>query len=135
MHEELIAMKGSSLTREDMDEIDMRIMYAKRWLEDYADEAFIFKLQEELPPMATTLTSEQKHALTLFADGYDALAVKDGASIHELTHSIKEASGLDARAFFTAIYIAFLGKESGPKVGWFLSTLDPVFVSQRLRLQ
>ena len=135
MHDELTAMKGLSLTQEDMDEIDMRIVYAKRWLQDYADDAFIFKLQDELPQMVAILTREQKHALTLFADGYDALAVKDGASIHELTHTIKEASGLDAKAFFTAIYIAFLGKESGPKVGWFLSTLDPVFVSQRLRLQ
>jgi len=40
---------------------------------------------------------------------------------------------LDAKAFFTAVYVAFLGKESGPKVGWFLSTLDTQFVLNRLK--
>lgn len=135
MHDELTAMKGGSLTEEDMKEIDMRITYAKRWLAEYADDAFIFALQDELPQAASELTDEQKHALALFAEKYDALEHTDGASIHELTHAIKEESGLDAKSFFSAVYTVFLGKESGPKVGWFLSTLDPAFVSQRLRLQ
>ena len=133
LQEELVAMKGASLTQEDMDEIDERMQYAKLWLENYADEAFIFKLQDELPEKAQELTTQQKAALHLFANKLEELGEKDGAAIHELTHSIKEESGLDAKTFFTAIYIAFLGKESGPKVGWFLSTLDTDFVLARLR--
>ncbi len=133
LEEELVAMKGSSLTPEDMDEIDERIHYAKLWLANYADEAFIFKLQDELPEKARMLTAEQRSALHLFADKLEMQEYKDGAAIHELTHSVKEESGLDAKSFFTAVYVAFLGKESGPKVGWFLSTLDTDFVIARLR--
>jgi lysyl-tRNA synthetase class 1 len=131
--EEFVSMKGISLTQEDMDEIDMRMHYAKLWLEQYADEAYIFKLQEELPEKAKLLSDEQKEALRLFADKLEALPQKDGQSIHELTHAIKEESGLDPKSFFSALYIAFLGKENGPKIGWFLSTLDSAFVLKRLR--
>jgi lysyl-tRNA synthetase class 1 len=126
-------MKGGALTTDDMEEIDMRIAYAKLWLQNYADDAFIFKLQEELPEKAQELSDAQKRALHLFAEKFEALEVKDGQAVHELTHAIKEESGLDAKSFFTAIYVAFLGKESGPKVGWFLSTLDPQFVIERLK--
>lgn len=132
LNEELETMKGASLSSADMDEIDMRIHYAKLWLENYADDAFIFKLQDTLPSKASELTPEQKSALHLFADKFAELEVKDGLAIHELTHAVKEESRLDAKVFFTAIYIVFLGKESGPKVGWFLSTLDPAFVLKRL---
>jgi lysyl-tRNA synthetase class 1 len=131
--EELEAMKGGALTADDMEEIDMRIAYAKLWLENYADDAFIFKLQEELPEKVSELSGAQKSALHLFAEKFEALVVKDGQAVHELTHAVKEETGLDAKSFFTAIYVAFLGKESGPKVGWFLSTLDHTFVIERLK--
>jgi len=131
--EEFEALNGSALSEADMEEIDLRVAYAKLWLENYADEAFIFKLQDELPQKAQNLTDAQKSALALFADKLEAVSEYTGQNIHELTHAIKEESGLDAKSFFTAVYVAFFGKESGPKVGWFLSTLQKDFVVKRLR--
>ena len=34
---------------------------------------------------------------------------------------------------FEAIYRAFLGRTNGPRAGWLLASLDPVFVSERAR--
>jgi lysyl-tRNA synthetase, class I len=133
LEEEFESQKGGALTKEDMDEIDERMAYAKLWLDRYADDAYIFKLQDTLPERAKDLSDPQKNALRAFADRYEALPQKDGQSIHELTHALKEESGLDAKTLFSAFYIAFFGKESGPKIGWFLSTLDPQFVTERLR--
>jgi lysyl-tRNA synthetase, class I len=133
LEEEFEAQKGGALTKEDMDEIDERMAYAKLWLERYADDAYIFKLQDELPQKTKELSEAQKNALHTFADRYEALASKDGQSIHELTHALKDETGLDPKSLFSAFYIAFFGKESGPKIGWFLSTLDPEFVTKRLR--
>jgi len=126
-------MKESELTAEDRVEIDMRVVYAKKWLNGYADEKFIFALQDTLPEAAAAITTEQKSALVLFADKLEGVDSTDGQAIHALTHDIKEESGLSPKEFFTALYLAFLGKESGPKVGWFLSTLDKDFVLTRLR--
>jgi lysyl-tRNA synthetase class 1 len=133
IYEEVTKMKESELTAEDRIEIDMRIVYAKKWLTGYADEKFIFALQATLPEAAATITTKQKAALVLFSGKLEEVDSTDGQVIHALTHDIKEESGLSPKEFFTALYLAFLGKESGPKVGWFLSTLDKDFVLKRLR--
>jgi len=36
------------------------------------------------------------------------------------------------RQSFAAIYVAFLGRESGPRAGWLLASLDKDFVVRRL---
>lgn len=132
--EEVALLKGSELTDADIEELSMRAKYAKKWLKEYADEKFIFKLQESLPEIALGLTNEQKDALKMLADKISESTVFDGQSLHELIHSVKESSGLEPKVFFGAIYMVFLGKESGPKIGWLLSTLDKQFVFDRLTL-
>lgn len=135
IEEEVTELKGSELTEADKNELEMRAKYAKDWLTNYADDKFIYTLQKSIPSLVSEITNEQKSALALFADKLESKEKFDGQSIHELTHEIKEESGLSPKEFFTAIYIAFLGKESGPKVGWFLSTLNKEFVLKRLRLE
>lgn len=135
IYEEVAAMKGSPLTDEDRSEIDLRAEYARKWLDEYADEKFIFKLSTELPEETSSLTSEQTAALALFADKLEGIDMSDGQAIHGLTHEVKEESGLEPKIFFSAMYVLFLGKDSGPKMGWFLSTLDREMVLKRLRLE
>ena len=36
------------------------------------------------------------------------------------------------RDSFAAIYLAFLGRDSGPRAGWLLASLDKDFVVRRL---
>ncbi len=133
LYEEVEKMKGSSLTDEDRKEIDLRTVYAKKWLAEYADDKFIFTLQKSLPEIASTLTEDQKKSLLSFADKLETVDTTNGQIIHELTHEVKKESGLSPKEFFTALYIVFLGKESGPKMGWFLSTLEKDFILSRLR--
>ena len=49
MEEEFAKVKGSALTEIDKKELEERALYAKRWLEAYAPEKFVFKIQETLP--------------------------------------------------------------------------------------
>lgn len=128
-------MKEAALTDADRAEVDLRVEYAKRWLANYADDRFIFKLEESVPTMAVDITPEQRAALVSLAAKVSAGGEMTGEALHALIHEVKEESGLSPKEFFTAIYIAFLGKESGPKVGWFLSTLDKEFMVGRLRLE
>lgn len=131
--EEVTKLKGSALTEADLAELALRTHYAKRWLEEYADEKFIFELQTEFPPVAKSLTNEQKLSLELLATKIENNPGATDNVLHELIHETKEESGLSPQEFFKAIYMVFLGKESGPKVGWFLSSLDRTFVIERLR--
>ncbi|NEN93734.1 MAG: hypothetical protein F6K48_34625, partial [Okeania sp. SIO3H1] len=133
VYEEVAAMKGSELTEADRAEIDLRVTYANRWLENYADDKFIFALEETLPEVGGQLTTEQIAALATLADKIATTPDMDGQTLHGFIHEVKEESGLTPKEFFSAIYLLFLAKDSGPKVGWFLSTLDQEFVAARLR--
>jgi lysyl-tRNA synthetase class 1 len=133
--DEVANMKGESLTDADHAELELRVAYARSWLGNYADEKFIFTLQEQVPEATEALSVEQKTAMSLLAEKLHEAGATDGQALHELIHEVKETSGLSPKEFFSAIYVAFLGKESGPKIGWFLSTLEKDFVVQRLRLE
>jgi len=135
VYQEVAKMKESELADADRAEIDLRVEYAKRWLANYADDRFIFTLQESVPEVVSAITDEQRRALSLLADKVEVADEMTGESLHALIHEVREESGLSPKEFFTAIYIAFLGKESGPKVGWFLSTMEKGFVVGRLRLE
>lgn len=135
IYDEVAKMKESELTDIDVAELDERVVYAKRWLKEYADEKFIFKLQQTIPEAAASLTEAQQKALKLLADKIELLQTIDGQILHELIHEVKAESGLTPKEFFSAIYTVFLGKDSGPKVGWFLSTLTKDFLIKRLRLE
>lgn len=105
----------------DVAELDERAAYAKRWLDAYAPEKFVFKLQESLPSL--TLTSEQKANMAALADLMES-GSSSAEEIHTKLHETKE---------FKTIYQIFLNKESGPKAGWFLASLPREFVVKRLR--
>jgi lysyl-tRNA synthetase class 1 len=133
IYAEVAKMKEGELSDIDVAELDDRIKYAKHWLKEYADDKFIFTLQATLPEVATSLTESQLSALALLSDKIASLDSIDGQVLHELIHEVKAESGLTPQEFFGAIYTVFLGKDSGPKVGWFLSTLDKEFLVKRLR--
>ncbi|MCD5381218.1 MAG: lysine--tRNA ligase [Candidatus Pacebacteria bacterium] len=133
VEEEVEKMKGKALTEEDKKEIGLRVTYAKRWLDKYADGKFIFTLQDSVPEVASSLSEVQTDALNLLAEKISVVTEMDGQSLHEIIHEVKEESGLSPKEFFSAMYTVFLGKEFGPKIGWFLSTFDKDFVVKRLR--
>ena len=53
--------------------------------------------------------------------------------MHHKLHEIKTELAIEPKELFSAIYLAFLGRESGPQAGWFLSVLDREFLVRRLR--
>lgn len=130
--EEMQKIKGSKLTKDDKDEIGLRKYYAKLWLEKFAPDAYKFTIQNEMPEMALGLSDGQKEFLGKIAD---ILEEKDwnGEELHGKIHELKEASPLSPKEAFGAIYVALLGKDSGPQAGWFLEALDKKFLIKRFR--
>lgn len=129
---EVEKMKGSPLTDADMREAEERARYALHWIKVAAPEEYRFELQKKLPESARGFSSEQKGALKdalVFIQSKDVL---DGQELHTELHEIRKRSGLSAKQFFGALYISFLGKDHGPKAGWFLSVLERDFLITRL---
>ena len=133
LEEEVEKMKGATLTEEDKLELRERARYARLWLERYAGEEYKYQLREDaVPEEAKAFSAEQKDALQALLSYVKDKKTLDGQELHTRLHEIKNETGIPPREFFTSIYTAFLGKESGPKAGWFLSVLDREFLIKRL---
>lgn len=108
-----------------------RIAYAEYWVKNYAPPDVRLQLQYSLPASVTELTSEQRGALGELANRLQP--EMDGDAIHTLVYSLTEGGAIEPKALFQAIYTAFLDQSRGPRVGWFLGSLEFDFVCTRLR--
>jgi len=133
IEKEIGSIKGDVLTAEERTDLKERAHYAGIWLRNYAPDKYKFTLARELPEAARAFSDEQKAALRKVQSALEASTVLDGAALHAVLHDIKKETGISPNAFFSAIYLSFLGRDSGPQAGWFLSTLGKDFLLKRLR--
>lgn len=123
--------KGAPLTEADREELRQRMEDVRRWLQTYAPESYRFQVQPHLP--AVPLDDSQRAFLGHLAELILSRPAWSGEELHEAIHTMKTQLGIASAAAFGAIYLAFLGKASGPQAGWFLAALDRDFVVARLR--
>ena len=107
-----------------------RMAYAQHWLDHFCPPEMRLDLQASLPQRCAALSTHQRQALKLLAERM--APDMDGDTIHALVYQVAEAVEQPAKAIFEAIYMAFLDQTHGPRIGWFLSSLDDDFVHQRL---
>ena len=106
------------------------MLFRSRW----APEEARFTVAPSLPPAASALTTPQRTYLARVKDeldGRDAETMQ--ARLYEIAKEIGlvDAAGRPTREAFTAIYLALLGKPSGPRAAWLVVALDPAFVRLR----
>jgi lysyl-tRNA synthetase class 1 len=120
---------GHPLSDEDKKELKKRLHYAQVWIDTYAPEDYQFAIQEKKPDVV--LSDIQKKALSMVLEYLKSVDVIDGQAMHSKLHEIKEATQINPKEFFEAIYLSVLNKKSGPKAGWFLSVIDREFLVKR----
>ncbi len=125
--------EGRVLNEADLKELQLRKTYAEKWLGAYAPEDYKFELKKELPEIAKNFSPLQKQALGEIVTFLQSEQNMDGQKFHTKLHEIKTNLGIEPKDFFSAIYFSILGKESGPKAGWFLSVLPKDFLIERFR--
>jgi len=110
------------------------LIFVANWLEHYAPDSVKFTVQDKLPQVE--LTALQRTFLSDLADRIKASGSDlDGQAMHEAIYAAKDAAELQPAEAFKALYRVILDKESGPKAGWFLSSLERSWLIARLRLQ
>ena len=133
IYEHVKEMKGEKLTSADKTELEERIKYAENWIKEFSPEDYIFEIQKTAPEATKDFSDIQKKAISKVADYIEKQTKLGGQEVHTALHGIREETGIEAKEFFSALYISLLGKESGPKAGWFLSVLEKSFLEKRLR--
>lgn len=118
----------------DAEIIAAELQFIDTWLQKRAPEDVKFSLAETVDP--GTFSDAQKSFMAGLADKIaEAPAEADGAWFHQAIYEFKQSSGLEPKALFVTLYQAIIGKDSGPRAGWFLSILPRDWLIQRLRLE
>ena len=126
--------KGSELSIVEAEELQNRIEIAKKWLNLYAPENYRFSIAlDDIPEPAKKLSAEQKQFLSQIADIMESKERWTGEELHPKIHEIRKTMNIDPREAFSAIYLLFIGKDSGPQAGWLLASLGNDIVLPRLK--
>jgi lysyl-tRNA synthetase class 1 len=130
--ERVEAEKGSPLTQREVEILDQRRAAARAWLASYApDRARLAVQRDAVPAAAADLDGAQRGYLAALADALGEVEWT-GESLQAAIFESAKARGLPAGQAFAAIYVAFLGRASGPRAGWLLAALDRGFALTRL---
>jgi lysyl-tRNA synthetase, class I len=128
------AEKGSPLTEREDQILDERVRAARAWLETYAPErARLTVRRDALPEEAAAIDDAQRSYLAGLADVVETGPPVGGDRWQDAIFSAATAAGIEPKAAFAALYLAFLGRPNGPRAGWLLASLEPEFVVARLR--
>jgi len=124
-------LKSNPLSEDEKNALEERAYYVKLWLEKNAPAEYRYAIKEE--STAIDLSDKQRGAMKLL---HDALRHPDlewtGPAIHSAIHAVKEETGIEPKELFQPLYQMLLGRNSGPQMGWFLSTFPRENITQRL---
>ena len=110
--------------------LKQRLNCIHNWLNGAAPDSVRFMLQEQPPQLE--LNKGERDTLTTLADLLEE-AEWQPQPLHDLFYVAQEASGCEAKELFALIYRVLLSQQRGPRLGFFLSTLDREWVIERLR--
>jgi lysyl-tRNA synthetase class 1 len=128
------AEKGSALTALEAAVLAERTSSARAWLESYAPERARLAIRRDaVPEEVAGLEADQRSYLAALAEAADGERPGSGDAWQGLIFRVAGESGLASGRAFGALYAAFLGRSNGPRAGWLLASLEPVFVLERLR--
>ncbi len=120
----------------DQDEhiIKEQLRFIDEWLRLRAPEDVKFELREKINK--GEFNEKEQRYLNLLADKIaQAPDDADGSWFHNAIYELKDSVGLEPKELFTTLYQAIIGKNSGPRAGWFLSILPKEWLLKRLRLE
>ena len=135
---QMVAEKGSALSAREGAILEERIRAARAWLESYAPERARMAVRESLPDEAANLDAGQRAFLRALAGAIDETAAGPGGpsggdAWQAAIFATAAGLGLPPGRAFAGLYLAFLGRQNGPRAGWLLAGLDQSFVAERLR--
>ena len=109
--------------------LETRTKCIEGWLEKHAPESVKFVIQEK-PPEIEFNKKDLKRINQLREKMSEVGWTPD--EIHDSFYELQEAGETPAKEYFRIMYSVILGKEKGPRLGFFLATMERDFVTERL---
>jgi lysyl-tRNA synthetase class 1 len=126
--------ENQKILPEQQDIIKSELGFIEQWLQKWAPDDVKFELAKKVD--ANDFTNDEKNYLSQLADKIAAAPEDaDGEWFHKAIYELKESDRLTPQRVFSPLYRAIIGKESGPRAGWFLSILPREWLVKRLKLE
>lgn len=120
-----------SISPEDMGILKQRVDCVRYWLSSFAPDEVKFAVCETMP--ACELTEQEKKFLRDLLVAMEGVGEWKGEKIQDAMYGCAKAATIGARGGFQTLYRIFCDQKQGPRLGFFLSTLDRDFVLGRIR--
>jgi len=129
--DEAIEIIKRKIKLEKYDEERLKERYEKivYWLKNYAPEAIKFEVKKEMPDIK--LEKDEIEFLKELKEAFSAIEW-DAEKIHTTIHETAKKVGISSKKAFRCIYRIFIGKDRGPRAGYFLQSLGKQFVMERI---
>ena len=116
----------------DIIRVEKIIACAEIWLEKYAPEQYIIRINEAVPEdIVSILSARQTKAIRSLSE---KLIEKEYSEdrLFDVFKEIMSSSDLSTKEFFGAVYLAVIGKERGPRLTGFIKTIGQKKVAKIL---
>ena len=112
----------------DVDRLKERYDKIKYWLEHYAPDAIKFEI---LQKFGGKIDEKSIQFLAVLKNKFETVEW-NAEKIHTTIHETAKEYGLPAKKAFGLIYKIIIGKERGPRAGYFLQSLGREFILKRI---
>jgi len=125
---------AGELADDETQHLSGRLELSHAWIRKYAPESYQVELLEELLlETRKELNEDDVKSLSIFLELLEKMDWNEDALKETMTRMTKEEDfPVSTKRFFRDLYLAFLGKEQGPRAAPFLSILKKDFVLKRL---
>ena len=108
-------------TKTDIGHVKERLSFAKKWVNEFAEEQYRFKLQHKISHDLKIGQHEKKalHEIAKLLNEKDY----DEKSLFNEFYNVSKELNLKPQEFFKAAYMVLLNKERGPKLAPFILAL------------
>ncbi len=118
------------LNKYEKGNLESRVKCIKGWLDKHAPENVKFEIQEK--PPVINLNKEDLERIKHLKEKMESI-YWNPESIHDSFYELQEIHSTPAKEYFRIMYLIILGKERGPRLGFFLATIKQKFVIERLK--
>ena len=119
----------SELNKSERAKLELRIKCIKGWIKKHAPESVKFEVQKSAPSI--DFGDDDLKRIGQLREQIGKIEWTP-EKIHDSFYTLQEKNDTPAKEYFRIMYLTILGKERGPRLGFFLATMEQKFVVERL---
>ena len=119
----------SELNKSERAKLELRIKCIEGWIKKHAPESVKFEVQKSAPSI--DFGDDDLKRIGQLREQIGNIEWTP-EKIHDSFYTLQEKNDTPAKEYFRIMYLTILGKERGPRLGFFLATMEQKFVVERL---